>query len=304
MRKPEPRKIRLIVNPAAGRGRAKRALPRVTEAFAAEGISEVALTKGSGDEARLAEEALADGIETIVAVGGDGTCTRIANAILARKSSCRLGVVPVGTGNDFAKTLGTARIGHRAIARLCAGSSIARMDVGRAGDLYFVNGCGFGIDAEVLAATLGVTWMRGNSVYIWSALRKLFTYRGLRVSASPGIPTDSRRLMMLTVSNGRNLGGAFTIAPAASACDGLLDVHRFGDASAARRLRVFLAAFRGTHSRFPEVTSERCAALRLEFETAPQMEVDGELRRAPSPIVLVECLPGALSVVAAPGFPR
>ncbi len=303
MRKPlPPLKIRLIVNPAAGRGRAAKALRRIERTFARERIVEIAMTEKSGDEQRRADSAISDGIETIVAVGGDGTCTRIANAILARQSSCRLAVVPVGTGNDFAKTLGTARLGYAAMARLCTGSSIARMDVGKVDDLYFLNGCGFGIDPEILAASLNETWLRGSSVYIWSALRKLFTYPGLNVtdSAHPG---NSELRMMITVSNGRSLGGSFKIAPGASVCDGLFDVHTFRDAGAGRRLKIFVGALRGTHPDIDEVMFERRTSLSLGFDSPPKMEIDGELRQAKGKAVYVECIPGALSVVAAPGFP-
>ena len=296
-----PLKIRLIVNPAAGRGRARRSLARITRAFAAERIVEIARTERSGDEERLAEEAIADGIETIVAVGGDGTCSRIAGVIVANESSCRLGVVAMGTGNDFAKTLGTSSMSYPAIARLCAGSAISRMDVGRAGSVHFLNGCGFGIDPEILAETLTVKWLRGNAVYVWSALKKLFTYRGLIVGEGDVRATSHQ--VMMTVSNGRYLGGAFRIAPEASVCDGLLDIHRFNDATPWRRLTIFLSAFRGTHPRLAEVSFERRSSLRLGFESPPRMEVDGELRLAESASVEIECLPGVLSVVAAPGFP-
>lgn len=303
MRKPPPPlKIRLIVNPAAGRGRAERALPRVVRDFASERIVEIALTKKSGDEALLTDAALSEGIETIVAVGGDGTCARIANSVLSAGSSCRVGVVPVGTGNDFAKTLGTVDLGYRAIARLCAGSSIARMDVGRADELYFLNGCGFGIDPEILSATLAVKWLSGSAIYVWTALRKLFAYRGIEIADSAR-PEDIERLMMVTVSNGRSLGGAFKIAPQASVCDGLLDVHTFRDAPPGRRLRIFGSALRGTHPRLEEVTFEQRDSLELAFESAPQMEVDGELRISASRRIHIECIPGALSVVAAAGFP-
>lgn len=296
-----PLRIRLIVNPAAGRGRARRSLGRVARAFAAERIVEIARTEHSGDEERLAEQAIADGIETIVAVGGDGTCSRIAGVIVAKESSCRLGVVPMGTGNDFAKTLGTSSMGYAAIAKLCAGSAISRMDVGRVGAVHFLNGCGFGIDPEILAETLSVTWLRGNAVYVWSALKKLFFYPGFIVGE--GEIRAGAHHVMLTVSNGRYLGGAFKIAPEASVCDGLLDIHRFNDTTAWRRLRIFLSAFRGTHPRLPEVSSERRSSLHLRFERPPRMEVDGELRLAESASIGIECLPGALSVVAAPGFP-
>lgn len=303
MRKLPPLNIRLIVNPAAGRGRARRHLSNITRAFAAERIADVVLTQQSGDEALLAAQAISDGIDTIVAVGGDGTCARIGNTILSHGSSCRLAVVPAGTGNDFAKTLGVASLGHSAIARLCAETSIARMDVGKVDDLYFLNGCGFGIDPEILAATLRVTRLRGNAVYIWCSLTKLFSYPGLSVIDSKDAANGKRAQMMITVSNGRNLGGAFKIAPQASVCDGLLDVHTFGDASPARRLKIFLAAFGGNHPNLAEVSFDQRASMRLTFETAPAMEVDGELHRADAPSVWIECVPGALSVVAAPGFP-
>lgn len=299
MRNPPPRKIRLIVNPAAGRGRARRRLSRIKKAFAGERIIEVVATERGGDEARLAGDAISDGIETIVVVGGDGTCARIANALLEKGSSCRLAVVPVGTGNDFAKTVGLAKLGYGAIAKLCVDNSIARMDVGKVGDLYFLNGCGFGIDPEILAATLDVTWLRGSAVYVVTALRKLFSYPGIEITAS----ATRERLMMLTVSNGRSLGGAFAIAPDASVCDGLLDIHRFGDASARRRLAVFLAALKGTHPKLPEVSFEHHESVELGFDSPPQMEVDGELRQSPTSSLRIDCVAGALSVVAAPGFP-
>ncbi|MBA3646065.1 MAG: YegS/Rv2252/BmrU family lipid kinase [Gemmatimonadaceae bacterium] len=299
---PPPLKIRLIVNPTAGRDLAGRELSRITRAFAAEGITDIVKTERAGDESRLAAEAIASGIGTIVAIGGDGTCSRIAATIVTAGSSCRLGLVPVGTGNDFAKTLGVVSLSFPEIAGLCAGSSIARMDVGKIDDIYFLNGCGFGIDPEILAAALSVTWLRGNAVYIVSALRKLFSYGGVTIGTStPGGVTQT--WMMLTVSNGRNLGGAFKIAPLASVCDGCLDVHSFADARPARRLKIFLATMQGRHPELPEVSFERHSSLTLTFLSPPAMEIDGELRHARSSSVSIECLPGALSVVAAPGFP-
>jgi len=297
-----PHNARIIVNPAAGRGRARRALQRITASFAAERITGVVTTECAGDEFRLAQQAIADGIETIVAVGGDGTCSRIAAAIVEAGSSCRVGVVPLGTGNDFAKTLGVLGRSFSEIARLCAGTGIARMDVGVADGIHFLNGCGFGIDPEILATALSVRWLRGNAVYIAAALTKLFSYRGFSVRSETS-RSDAAVKMMLTVSNGRNLGGAFKIAPVASVCDGMLDVHIFEDASAAGRLRIFLATMRGRHTSLPEVSHETHSSLELTFDSPPAMEVDGELRQARGARVLVECLPGALSVVAAPGFP-
>jgi diacylglycerol kinase (ATP) len=108
---------------------------------------------------------------------------------------------------------------------------------------------------------------------------------------------------MLTVSNGRYLGGAFRIAPHASVTDGELDVGFFGDTSLVGRVRIFAGAFRGTHLGLPSVESRRVKNMTLRFSEPPMMEVDGELRQARSSTVNIECLPRALSVIAAPGFP-
>lgn len=299
------RRACLIVNPSAGRGRALKDLASITRAFAAHGIVDVRLTELPGDEIRLANGAMDHGIETIVAVGGDGTVAQISHAIVARRSGCRLGLVPVGTGNDFAKTIGALGLGFKALAALCAGQSVATVDVCRVDDWYFLNTCGFGIDPAVLAATRNVRWLRGNAVYIWATLGKLFSYGGIKVDVAGSTLKSAvpNPLMMLVVSNGPNLGGAFKIAPGASVCDGLFDVHYFGDARPARRFRLFVAALRGTHAKLPEVKFERRSSLVLRFAEPPEMEIDGELRTANGTEVAITCLAGALNVVAAPGYP-
>jgi diacylglycerol kinase family enzyme len=109
---------------------------------------------------------------------------------------------------------------------------------------------------------------------------------------------------MLTVSNGQFLGGAFRIAPGASVLDGLLDVGLFSDSNVVERLRIFARAFRGTHPGLRSFDAKRVREVTLEFADAPMMEVDGELRRARSATVKLECVPRALSVIAAPGAPR
>lgn len=286
----------VIVNPAAGRGRAAAALSKIRRAFVLFDIADVRLTSSAGDEARLARAALDDGCETIVAVGGDGTVAQIAHTILERGASCRLGLIPVGTGNDFAKTIGVLGPDIDTLAALAAGPSVATVDACRVDGRYFVNSCGFGIDPEILAATKQVRWLTGDAVYIKAALGKLFSYDGFVV--------NRRHLMMLIVSNGPNLGGAFKIAPRSSVCDGVFDVHYFEDAKALRRLKLFLGALRGTHAKLREVSSEQRSSLELDFETPPEMELDGELRTATSSHLTIECLPGALRVIPAAGYPR
>jgi diacylglycerol kinase (ATP) len=291
----------LIVNPAAGRGAVGANLPLVRSVFAAHGVDNIYESAAPGDEERLAARAVQEGMQTIVAVGGDGTCGRIANAILRSAAPCRLAVVPAGTGNDFAKTLGMNKYSAAQVAELVVRGDATQIDVGLADGHYFLNSCGFGFDASVLEATRRVRFLKGNAVYIYSALRQLFTCRGVDVSVGgfPGVKNGS--MLMVTVSNGRWLGGAFKIAPQASVLDGKLDACFLVDSNVVQRVKLFLGAMRGTHIGMPSVSVAGVQDLTLTFPDIPLMEIDGELRRAQSRTVNMKCVPRALSVVAAPG---
>jgi diacylglycerol kinase (ATP) len=291
----------LIVNPAAGRGRIRSALPSLRAAFGANGITTTYETSVPGEEEELAERAILAGARTIIAVGGDGTCGRIANAILRSDVPCRLAVVPAGTGNDFAKTLGVSRYAPEQIADLVVRDDATRIDVGEADGYYFLNSCGFGFDASVLDASNDVRLLRGDAVYIYAALRQLFSYRGIDISVSGAPGVERSRMLMVTVSNGRYLGGAFKVAPHASVLDGKLDACFFGDSNVAERVKLFVGAMRGTHLGMRSVSVANVPKLALTFITNPLMEMDGELRRGKSATVELKCVPRALSVIAAPG---
>ena len=275
----------------------------MTAAFERANVRRIVETQAAGDEDALAQSALEAGVDTIVAVGGDGTCSGIARAVWTAGSACSIAVVPYGTGNDFAKTLGVEQRTPGDIAALVDRDQATRIDIGLVDGRCFVNSCGFGFDASVLEATKSVRILKGNAVYIYSALRQLFTYRAMTVSVDSGQNADPRQILMLTVSNGQFLGGAFHIAPGASAVDGKLDVGLFSDPGVAGRVRMFAAAFRGKHVGLPSVETKRVTTMTLRFSAPPMIEVDGELKQARSATVSVECVPRALSVIAAPGYP-
>jgi diacylglycerol kinase (ATP) len=293
----------IVLNPAAGRGAAEQRLRSHAAMLGEFGISETFRTMASGDEARVTLAAIERGFTTILVVGGDGTCSLVAEAILESGSGCALAVLPSGTGNDIAKTLGLNELPVREIARLAALGATSRMDVGRVEKHIFLNSLGFGFVASVLRATQHVRFLKGDAVYIWAALAQLFTYRGLSVSADSLSTSDARQLLMLTVSNGRFLGGAFRIAPNASVVDGQLDFAFVSDSNAVDRVRLFAQAFQGRHLSRPSVKARLAPSMTLRFSAPPLMEVDGELRQALSSTVKIECVPRALNVIAAAGYP-
>lgn len=301
-----PGRVCVIVNPAAGRGRGARALPAVREAFAATGVTDVRLTTAKEGEWAVASQAIDEGVTTIVAVGGDGTWGNVANAILSANAGgdVRLALVAAGTGNDFAKTVGAPATDVAATARLVADAAETRVDVGRIEDHYFLNIAGFGFDIAVLEDIPSIPWLKGDAVYIYSALRQIAGYRGVDIDiASPRGRRGPRRHLMLIVANAKNFGGAFRIAPQASIADGALDAISIHDASTWRRLRLFGAAARGTHIGQPEIEVEAAPSFTVHFSAPPAYETDGEYRRAASASLEIRCIPGALRVVAPPAPP-
>jgi diacylglycerol kinase (ATP) len=294
-------RVCVIVNPAAGRGRGRRALPAVRDAFAAVGITDIRESTEREGEALVASRAIAEGCDTLVAVGGDGTWSNVANALLHSGADCRLALIAAGTGNDFAKTTGAPARDPVATARLVAAGADRRVDVGRVEDRWFLNIIGFGFDIAVLEDIKRIKWLRGDALYAYSALRQLGSYAGSEI----GVRSSARERataahLMLVIANARHFGGTFRIAPGASVTDGKLDAVAIRDASPFRRLQLFGAVIRGRHEAMPEVDIEQSEAFTLRFPAPPAYETDGEYRRAASSTIEVRCAPKALRLVVAP----
>ena len=295
-----PHNVCVIVNPASGRGSGARALPAIRAAFSNVGVSEVRLTSAKGDEAIQTRRAIDEGFDTIVAAGGDGTWSNVANAILAAGAgrAARLALLATGTGNDFAKTAGAPARDFAATARLAVDGTDTAVDVGRIESKHFLNVSGFGFDIAVLEDIERISWLKGDMLYLYSAMRQLFRYGGVEV----GITTarkrrEPRRHLMLIVANARNFGGSFKIAPGASVTDGKLDAISILDAAPLARMRLFAAATKGTHVLAREVLVEQSSSFTLEFGKAPAFETDGEYHQASGTRVQIDCVPGALRVV-------
>jgi len=288
----------LIANPAAGRGRGARRLPRVREALAAAGIHDVRLTRGPGDERDLAVRAAADGIDTIVALGGDGTWGNVARGIIDSGRDARLVPIAAGTGNDFPHALQLPADDPVAMARIAAGNASVRVDLGWANDIAFLNVAGLGLETEVLRSARRVRAFSGAMVYVAAALPLLRSYPGLQASiqfedepASPVLP-----FCAIVASNGPRFGGGFRVAPGATVTDGKIDLISVQDATSWRRLQLFLRARLGTHIGQPEVERRSATRLTIQFTEPPLLDADGELHTLRSTELRVRVDAGAIRV--------
>jgi diacylglycerol kinase (ATP) len=291
--------IYVVFNPRSGKGRGAAFVSPVLQGLAAAKRLEHGLTRGPGDEARLAREAIGRGFRRIVAVGGDGTWSNVGNAILAAGEPVELGLVPGGTGCDLAKTIGVPPRDIHACCRIVLDGHTRTIDVGRIEDRHFLNIAGFGYDVAVLEDSWSVGYLEGSALYLYCALRQLRSYRGFSVEASAdGGPARRSDRLMTIVANARVFGGGFQVAPAADLEDGLLDEVSFENMAFGSRVSALVRLLRGTHLAHPRVSARRARRLVYRFMEPPAYETDGEWNQARTSEVVIEAVPKALRVLA------
>jgi diacylglycerol kinase (ATP) len=291
----------LIINPAAGRGAARRAESVVARAFRSQGWAvEIVRTEHPGHAQTLAAEAVGRGARHVVAVGGDGTVHEVANGLLSVDADAALGVVPIGSGNDFAKLLGVYRHDPaRAVARLVTARS-RRFDVGRVLDEWFVNSVGFGFGPAVVQSRNRMEHLRGFLSYLVPIMKTFFTFEPMLFDlAAPGF-RERGYMMMVEVCNGTTAGGSYRFAPDADPADGRMDVCLVRRLSLPRFLLAIPRVIRGTHLTMPEVAIIKTAKLTLRTPEQPMIvHMDGELREPGVQECTVELARAKLNVLVA-----
>ena len=295
--------IFLIANPVAGAGRGAKLLPAVRRAFDAIGAPNVLLTRGPGDEARCVWDALDRGATTLAILGGDGTLNKATGALLAARAggSCRVVMLPGGSGNDFVSTLPLRSRAWVTMARLAVDGVATPMDCARVDGRHMLNVAGFGFDVATLATLERIGALGrlagGTFRYRLAAARHIIGFRPFEADLDDGL--GFRPVLLVALANGRRYGGGIVIAPDARPDDGELEVVSIDDAPAVERVALFREAGDGKHVARPGVRVQRERALTLRFAEPPRFQIDGELHLARRREVEVELLPGALRVVTA-----
>ena len=293
--------IAVLANPSAGRGRHRVLLPGVVPALEASGLGVRMLVAGTGPDAEQAcHRAVADGAAAVVAVGGDGTVHRALQAVAGTETG--FGVVPAGTGNDFASAVGVPRDPLEAAARIAGAlrdHRHHRFDLARTVDAHgarrwFCAVLAAGFDALVNERANRMRRPAGPRRYDLAILLEMARLRARAyVVCADGVehrfPAE-----IVAVGNCASYGGGMRILPGADPSDGLLDVifaaplGRGGLARLKPRLR------HGTHVSDPRVTVLRAREVRIEAEGIIAY-ADGE-RLGPLPVE-VRCVPGAIRLL-------
>ncbi len=289
------RRVTLIVNPAAGGGRAARLLPAVSAALRRRGLlARVEATRSLEHAQELAGTAAAAG-EVAAALGGDGLIGAVAGAL--RETDGVLGILPGGRGNDLARVLGIPEDPAGAVDVLATGA-VRPLDLAEAGGRPFccIASCGFDSDANRIANETRV--VRGNLVYLYAALRALASWRPATFTVEVDGAAETITGYSVAVANSKAYGGGMFVAPDAALDDGLLDVVTIADLGRLRFLALLPRVFRGTHVRRPEVRVRRGREVAIRADRPFTVFADGDpIAELPA---VIRVLPGAVRAILPP----
>lgn len=279
-------KIKVIVNPLAGRGYAARVTPLIHSAFAEAGAAyDLVQTTAAGEAIRLAREARDAGYDIIVAVGGDGTSHEVINGMAEGMNGNlvgTLGCIPAGSGNDFAVMSG-APVDITAAVRMILEGKTRIQDLGRVTvdnkvTRYFDNAVGIGFDGVVTVVGKRFKWLRGMALYVPVVLRTIFVDM---VPPKVRIDIDGEIIeqttLMTVICNGPREGGAFLVSPEAKSDDGLFDVVMVETMPRLQMLAMVPRFLAGSHVKDPRCRIQRGTHVVVTSDDPLYLHADGEL---------------------------
>lgn len=251
-------------------------------------------TPGPGTVTQVARQCIRNGCERIIAVGGDGTIREVASAIAGAR--CKFGIVPCGTGNDFARTLGLPLSIEELVPALTGNHTITA-DIGLVNGEYFVNVAGAGIDACIVdEVNRSKVIVNGTVTYLAAAVKMLLRYD----SPMMRVTIDGReirgRTLVVAVGNGKYYGGGIKMTPGALVDDGKFHVVVARDICRLEAFRLLPLTYSGRHVLNPKVGVYTGSEVRVEADRPLSVQADGTVvGGVPATFKLV---PGALKILA------
>lgn len=296
----------VILNPTAGRGAGARLCGQIGDLLHGYGLDhELVTTSGPGHATLLAREAVARDRALVVAAGGDGTANEVLNGLMQAgnpPNGTALGVLPIGTGNDFAFGAGVPLNLEAACAAITRGQG-RFLDVGRVradneAPLFFGNGVGIGFDAIVNIESRKLKRLRGFLLYLVAVFKTMAFYYHAPVTK---VCIDDSEIvqpsMMISIMNGYRLGGGFHVTPGSQMDDGLFDLCVAGQLSRPRMISFVPRVIRGTHVTDRRVTMGQGRRVVVVVDSPWASHVDGEIYGVGAHRFETELLPRRLRLI-------
>ncbi|PZD92912.1 diacylglycerol kinase [Paenibacillus sambharensis] len=272
------KRARLIYNPTSGREEIKRRLPDILQRLELGGIeTSCHATVGEGDASLAASDAVERGFDIVIAAGGDGTLYEVINGMAEHPVRPPLGILPLGTTNDFARALGIPK--HWEYACDLIIQQYARpIDLGKANQRYFINIAGGGSLTELTYEVPSkLKTMIGQLAYYMKGLEKMTRLRPSEMLIQAAGQDDiHEEILLFLICNSNSVGGFEKLAPSASLEDGLLDVIVLKKCNLGEFIRIASMALRGEHLNDPHILHFQTSQLKVTTPGYVQLNLDGE----------------------------
>lgn len=270
-------KLLFIINPTAGGGRTTNIIPLIEKKMKEKNITyKIILTTEPKEATRIAEENV-NLFNIIIAVGGDGTVNEVAKGMINKRSGI-LGIIPSGTGNDFAKAIGLGSDLEIALETLIK-CKTKKIDIGKINGFSFLNIASVGFDTEVVIQTNRIKKkIRGEISYLLGILKTLLSYKKKKVNMLIDDVLYERNLVLLAVGNGNYYGGGFKVLPMAKIDDGFFHICIVKDISNFKILFLFPSVIKGQHLKYKKYV-EIYKAKRVVVNNSENLNlnIDGEI---------------------------
>ncbi|MCP3028358.1 diacylglycerol kinase [Halobacillus sp. A5] len=270
-------RARIIYNPTSGREIIRKVLPDVLQRFEQAGYETSAhATTCEGDATEAAKIAVERKFDVVVAAGGDGTINEVINGIAEQEFRPKLGIIPVGTTNDFARALCVPRNIHKAVDVILADYSTP-LDIGRVNDQYFMNIAGGGKITEIsYEVPSKLKTMLGQLAYYLKGIEMLPSLRPTFVQMEYDGRLFEGEVMLFLVSNTNSVGGLEKLAPEAKMDDGVFDLMIIEKMNIAEFVRLATLAIQGNHLNHPKFIHTTASRVKVHTEEKMQLNIDGE----------------------------
>ncbi|MEC5424335.1 diacylglycerol kinase [Virgibacillus sp. C22-A2] len=271
------KKARIIYNPTSGREVFKKELPTVLERFEIAGYeTSTHATTSEGDAIKAAQAAAERQFDIIVAAGGDGTINEVINGIAEQSYRPKLGIIPTGTTNDFARALSIPRTISKAVDIILADQSML-LDIGKVDDHYFMNIAAGGKLTELTYEVPSkLKTVIGQLAYYMKGIEMLPSVKPTRAKIEYDGKIIDEDIMLFLISNTNSVGGFEKLAPEASLKDGYFDMLVLRKTNLAEFIRIATLALRGAHLEDENVIYVQAKHIKVSTDEKMQLNVDGE----------------------------
>ena len=290
-------KVKFIYNPYSGENLILSKLDKVISLHQEAGYTIVPYRITAGEDVGVALNDIKDGnYKYILIAGGDGTVDSVVNAMAKSGISLPIGILPVGTANDFSKFLGMPSDVEEACKQILS-SEVKSVDLGSINDKYFVNDASTGLFTDVSQKTdVNLKNTIGKLAYYLKGLEELPNFRKLHVNILSKEVEFDGEMYLLLVFNGATAGN-FNLATRADACDGLLDIIMFKAVQIYELLPLFIKVLKGEHLDSNKVLYFKTDYLKVECHEDIVTDIDGE--KGPDFPLEIKCIKGGLKILGA-----